>query len=130
MARKNASMTNELPVIRISNVKPWEQWLAAHHNNTNGAWVQIAKKSSGLATVTHDQVLDVALCYGWIDSLRRGFDETYFLQKFTPRRPKSPWSARNIEKVKLLQAAGKMQPAGLAEIKAAIADGRIIDTAV
>lgn len=123
-------MIDELPVILISNAKSWEQWLAVHYDDTKGAWLQIAKKSSGLATVTHDQVLDVALCYGWIDSLRRGFDETYFLQKFTPRRPKSPWSARNIEKVKLLQAEGKMQPAGLAEIKAAIADGRIIDTAV
>lgn len=123
-------MIDELPVILVSDPKAWEQWLAAHHGNTNGAWLQIAKKSSGLATVTHDQVLDVALCYGWIDSLRRGFDETYFLQKFTPRRPKSPWSARNIKRVKLLRAEGKMRPAGLVEIKAAVADGRIIDTAV
>jgi uncharacterized protein YdeI (YjbR/CyaY-like superfamily) len=84
----------------------------------------MAKKASGIASVTHDEALDVALCYGWIDGQRKTQDDTYFLQKFTPRRPKSLWSKRNIEKIAALTAAGKMQPSGLAEVAAAQGDGR------
>jgi len=76
----------------------------------------MAKKSSGLPSISHDQALDVALCYGWIDGLRHGLDDTYFLQKFTPRRPKSNWSARNIAKAAALIEAGKMQPSGMAQV--------------
>jgi uncharacterized protein YdeI (YjbR/CyaY-like superfamily) len=86
--------------------------------------VQVAKKAAGIASVTHDEALDVALCYGWIDGQRKPYDDTYFLQKFTPRRSKSLWSKRNIEKIAALTAAGRMQPAGMAEVEAAKRDGR------
>lgn len=117
-------MTLELPVITIPRPSVWENWLKEHHQATNGVWIKIAKKDSGLPTATHDQLLDIALCYGWIDGQRKGLDETYFLQKFTPRRPRSLWSKRNIQKVEALIAAGKMQPTGFAEIEAAKQDGR------
>jgi uncharacterized protein YdeI (YjbR/CyaY-like superfamily) len=102
----------------------WEQWLAEHHTRTAGVWIKMAKKASGIASVTHDEALDVALCYGWIDGQRNSLDDSYFLQKFTPRRPKSLWSKRNIDKIAALTAAGRMQPSGLAEVEAAKADGR------
>lgn len=84
----------------------------------------MAKKTTGIPSITHEQALDVALCYGWIDGLRHALDERYFLQKFTPRRPRSNWSERNIAKAKALIAEGKMQPGGLAEIEAAKTSGR------
>jgi uncharacterized protein YdeI (YjbR/CyaY-like superfamily) len=84
----------------------------------------MAKKASAIASVTHEQALDVALCYGWIDGQRKTYDSRFFLQKFTPRRPKSLWSKRNITKVAGLTAEGRMQPAGLAEVEAAKQDGR------
>jgi uncharacterized protein YdeI (YjbR/CyaY-like superfamily) len=84
----------------------------------------MARKASAVPSVTHDEALDWALCYGWIDGQRKGQDHTYFLQKFTPRRRRSLWSKRNIEKVGWLTAAGRMQPAGLAEVQAAKGDGR------
>ena len=118
------SVDNNYPVLAVPDTKIWEDWLATHHDNAPGVWLKIAKKASGLPTVTHDDVLEVALCYGWIDGLRRGLDETYFLQKFTPRRPKSTWSKRNIEKIAKLTLAGKMRPSGIAEVEAAKKDGR------
>lgn len=117
-------MTDELPILSITDPATWEAWLKEHHANKTGAWLKIAKKNSGLPSVTHDQVLEVALCYGWIDGQRNGLDEHYFLQKFTPRRPRSLWSKRNIEKVEALMAAGRMQPSGLAEVEKAKTDGR------
>jgi uncharacterized protein YdeI (YjbR/CyaY-like superfamily) len=84
----------------------------------------MAKKATGIASVTHDEALDVTLCYGCIDGQRNRYDDTFFLQKFTPRRLKSLWSKRNIDKVAKLAAAGRMEPAGLAEIAAAKQDGR------
>lgn len=84
----------------------------------------MAKKASGIASVTHDEALEVALCFGWIDGQRNGHDDRYFLQKFTPRRPKSLWSKRNVAKIAKLTAEGRMQPSGLAEVAAAQLDGR------
>jgi uncharacterized protein YdeI (YjbR/CyaY-like superfamily) len=84
----------------------------------------LAKKASGILSVTHDEALEVALCYGWIDGQRKSFDETYFLQKFTPRRPKSHWSQRNIAKVARLTEEGRMQPSGSVQVEAARQDGR------
>lgn len=118
------SIDRNYPTLVMLDTKTWEDWLAAHHDTTSGVWLKIAKKASGLPVVTHDDVLDVALCYGWIDGLRRGLDETYFLQKFTPRRPKSTWSQRNKEKIARLIETGKMQPSGIAEVEAAKKDGR------
>lgn len=84
----------------------------------------VTMKASGVDSITHEEALEAALCYGWIDSLRRGYDETYFLQKFTPRRPGSAWSSRNTVKAAALIKAKRIQPAGLAEIEAAKRDGR------
>jgi uncharacterized protein YdeI (YjbR/CyaY-like superfamily) len=116
--------TKELPILPITSVSVWEEWLCEQHAELDGVWLKIAKKASGIPSVTHDEVLDVALCYGWIDGQRKGYDDKYFLQKFSPRRPKSLWSKRNANKVAELRAAGRMQPSGLAEVEAAKQDGR------
>ncbi len=102
----------------------WEAWLAKNHATSTGLWLKIAKKASGVASVTYDEALAIALCYGWIDGLKRTYDATYFIQRFTPRRQRSIWSKRNIGKIAELTAAGRMQPAGLAEVERAQADGR------
>ncbi len=102
----------------------FETWLAAHHATETEVWVKIHKKGSGRPTVTHAQALDVALCWGWIDGIRKSFDEHSFLQRFTPRRPKSIWSQVNCEHVARLVAAGRMTPHGQRQVDAARADGR------
>jgi uncharacterized protein YdeI (YjbR/CyaY-like superfamily) len=108
----------------FASAAAWERWLAANHARSAGVTLLIAKKRTGVSTVTHPEALDVALCYGWIDAIRRAHDETHFAQRFTPRRPKSLWSKINREKVAALIAAGRMKAAGLAEIERAKADGR------
>jgi len=115
----------ELPILPFASAASLEQWMFKHHAELDGVWVKMAKKASGIASVTHDEALDVALCYGWIDGLRKTCDAQYFLQKFTPRRHKSHWSQRNIGKVAQLMAQGKMQPSGLTEVEAAKHDGRM-----
>lgn len=116
--------TPELPVIAFATQADFETWLAQHHEEPAGLWIKIARKASGIQSITHPEALDVALCYGWIDGLRRSFDDDYFVQKFTPRRKRSKWSKVNREKVATLIEQGRMQPAGLREIEAAKADGR------
>lgn len=113
-----------LPIVLFEQPVDWEQWLAAHYEQPDGLWLKIAKKTSGQVSVTYGEALEVALCYGWIDGQKQSYDEQYFLQKFTPRRPRSVWSKVNVEKAEALIAAGKMQPAGLAQVEAAKADGR------
>jgi uncharacterized protein YdeI (YjbR/CyaY-like superfamily) len=102
----------------------WRDFLEAEHAASSGVWLKVAKLSSGIPSVTHPEALDVALCYGWIDGQRLPLDDTAFLQKFTPRRPKSPWSKINTRKVELLIAQKLMMAAGLREIERAKADGR------
>ncbi len=114
----------DLPVVFMASAARWEEWLAAHNTQPDGVWLKIAKKASGIPSVDYDEALDVALCYGWIDGTRRAFDDSHFIQRFTPRRPRSQWSKRNIDKVAVLTAAGRMRPAGLAQVEAAVADGR------
>ena len=121
---EHMATAKELPLLPFASASLWEQWLAEYHAQLDGVWIKVAKKASGIASVTHDEALDVALCYGWIDGQRKTYDSQFFLQKFTPRRPKSLWSKRNVAKVAKLTAAGKMQPAGLAEVEAAQRDGR------
>lgn len=116
--------TTDLPVLGITAPDDWREWLNKNAATSNGVLLKIPKKASGLPPITHDQVLDIALCYGWIDGQRNRFDDNYFIQKFTLRRPRSLWSKRNIEKVEALITAGKMLPGGMAEIDAAKADGR------
>lgn len=118
-----AELPDDLPVKPFRTAAAWEKWLAAHRDD-RGVWLKIAKKDAGIATVTYAQALDVALCHGWIDGQKRGFDDAFFLQRFTPRRPKSLWSKINIGHVERLVAAGRMQAAGLREVEAAKADGR------
>jgi uncharacterized protein YdeI (YjbR/CyaY-like superfamily) len=102
----------------------FEAWLSAHHDGEPEVWIKIHKKSSGLPSVTPAQALDVVLCWGWIDGLRKGFDERSFLQRYTPRRRKSRWSQINREHVARLVAAGRMTSHGQSQIDAAKADGR------
>jgi uncharacterized protein YdeI (YjbR/CyaY-like superfamily) len=102
----------------------FERWLASHHDREPEVWLRIYKKDSGVPTVTPAQALDIVLCWGWIDGLRKSFDERSFLQRYTPRRPKSMWSQVNQEHVARLCAAGRMTPHGQREVDAAKADGR------
>lgn len=102
----------------------WEAWLAEHHKARTEAWLRIAKRHSGIASVTPEEAVEVALCYGWIDGQRRAHDNVSFLQRYSRRRPKSSWSKVNVARVEALIAAGRMRPAGLAEVAAAQADGR------
>lgn len=102
----------------------FERWLATHHDRWPEIWLKIHKKGSGLRSVTAAEALDVALCYGWIDAIRKSFDETSFLQRYVPRGPKSPWSRINRDNVARLVAAGRMTPHGQREVDKAKADGR------
>jgi uncharacterized protein YdeI (YjbR/CyaY-like superfamily) len=102
----------------------FERWLAANHGRANEVWVRIYKKQSGVPTVTPAQALDVALCWGWIDGIRKAYDERSFLQRYTPRRPKSVWSQINCDHVARLTKAGRMTPHGQRQVDAAKADGR------
>ena len=102
----------------------FDAWLAEHHGDQAGVWLKLAKTSSGIASMTSDEAVDVGLCWGWISGQRRGLDETWYLQKYVPRRPRSRWSQVNVRKVEELSAAGRMRAPGLAEVEAARADGR------
>lgn len=117
------SMPDDLPIQHFKDQKAWEKWLIANAGG-KGIWLQIAKKDSGIASVNYAQALEVALCHGWIDGQKRSYDEQFFLQRFTPRRPHSLWSKINIDHAERLIAVGRMQPGGLREIEAAKADGR------
>lgn len=101
-----------------------ERWLSKHHARETELWVKIHKKASGLSTVTPQQAIDVALCWGWIDGIRKGFDERSFLQRFSPRNPRSIWSQINRDNVERLMRAGRMTPHGQRHVDAAKADGR------
>lgn len=114
----------ELPVLPFESKKKFADWLAKNHDKSVGVRVKLAKKGSGIPSITITEALDVALCYGWIDGQRDSFDENYYLQKYTPRRPKSIWSKINVEKVERLIASGEMKPAGLKAVEAAKQDGR------
>lgn len=117
-------MSDDLPVLPFASPEAWEAWLHEHGAQEPGVWLKIAKKGSGIATVTYARALEVALCHGWIDGQKAAFDERFFLQRFTRRRPRSGWSKRNVEIIGRLVEAGRMQPAGLAQVEAARADGR------
>ncbi len=103
-----------MTVLGFPSQSDWESWLDANHATSDGIWLKIAKKASGIPTVTHPEALDVALCYGWIDGQRNKLDDQWFLQRFTPRRPRSVWSTANVRRVEELDAAGRMRPAGRA----------------
>ena len=114
----------ELPILPFESEAAWARWLSERHSQPDGLWLKIAKKASGVSSVTYDEALDVALCYGWIDGQRKAYDATHYIQRFTPRRRRSQWSKRNVNRVAELTAGGRMQPSGLAEVEAAQRDGR------
>ena len=116
--------STELPTLPFANKKKWADWLAKQHDKSTGVWLKFAKKGAGISSVTYEEAVDVALCYGWIDGQKKGFDDQYWLQKFTPRGPKSIWSKINTGKAEKLIASGEMKPAGLKAIEAAKQDGR------
>jgi uncharacterized protein YdeI (YjbR/CyaY-like superfamily) len=108
----------------FSDAKSFEQWLAAHHDKAEELWLRIYKKGASEPSVSYAEALDVALCWGWIDGQKKSFDEVSFLQRFSPRGPKSIWSQRNTAHVERLIAAGRMTSHGLKHVEAAKADGR------
>jgi uncharacterized protein YdeI (YjbR/CyaY-like superfamily) len=114
----------ELPIVEVTDQAAWRRWLSAHHERRDGVWLKLAKKGSPTPTVSYGEALEEALCFGWIDGQIRRFDEHFYLQRFTPRRPRSKWSQTNREKATRLIEAGRMHPFGLAQVEAAKADGR------
>jgi uncharacterized protein YdeI (YjbR/CyaY-like superfamily) len=113
-----------LPTVFFASAADWEAWLEENHAGSRGVWIKVAKKGSGIASVTHSEALEMALCFGWIDSRREALDEDHFLQRYTPRRPRGRWSRINREAAERLIAERRMRPAGLAEVERAKADGR------
>ena len=113
-----------LPVLVFADPTEWEDWLAAHHDTDKGVWVTFAKKGSDAATVTYPEAVEIALCHGWIDGQAAGLDDSFWLQRFTPRGPRSKWSQINCARAERLIEAGRMRPAGHAAIEAARKDGR------
>src|SRR4051812_21201173 len=111
-------------IVEFVDQAAFRAWLLKNAKNVPGIWLRIYKKGSGVATVTYGQAVDEALCFGWIDGQKKGYDELSFLQKFTPRRARSMWSKTNIENVQRLTDAGLMTEAGLQEVHSAKADGR------
>ncbi len=114
----------DAPTIAFRDQPAFRTWLAEHHREQDGIWLKLAKKGSGIPSVTYAEAVVVALCFGWIDGQARSVDETSYVQRFTPRRSRSKWSKINIGRVEALVAAGEMTPAGLAEVERAKADGR------
>ena len=115
---------SDYPILFFADRAAFRKWLSAHHASQPGLWLRIAKAGSPRRSITYAEALDLALCFGWIDGQKKSDDAECFLQKFTPRQKRSPWSKRNREHVARLVAAGEMHPAGLAAVEAAKADGR------
>lgn len=114
----------DLPVIAYESQQAWAEWLDARHEDAKGLWIKLAKKGSGISSVTYAEAVEVALRYGWIDGQSRKMDDRYYVQRFTPRRAKSKWSKINRAKAEALIERGAMEPAGLREVESAKADGR------
>ncbi len=118
------SAKQDLRVQSFASRQAWRTWLAAHHADSPGLWLKIAKKDTGVDSVTYSEALDVALCFGWIDGQKDKLDEVHWLQRFTPRKARSRWSKINRERVEKLVAAGEMAAAGQLAVEAAKQDGR------
>ncbi|HLZ62292.1 MAG TPA: YdeI/OmpD-associated family protein [Ktedonosporobacter sp.] len=115
--------TDQLPILLCETRHDWEAWLEEHLTE-NGIWLKLAKKGTAILSITFPEALESALCFGWIDGQRVTFDEKHYLQKFTPRRPRSTWSKVNRQKIETLIADGRMRPTGLRQVELAKADGR------
>ena len=122
---RTSNMTqDEWAVIAFETAEAFETWLDANHGDAPGLWIRFAKKGRGLPSVTMNEAVEVALCFGWIDSRLQPVDDDHYIMRFQPRRPRSNWSARNKARVERLEAEGRMRPAGQAEVRRAKADGR------
>ncbi|MEA2320049.1 MAG: hypothetical protein QOD44_4238 [Solirubrobacteraceae bacterium] len=119
-----ASPRDGLPIVSFLSPDEWEEWLEDEHATSRGVWLKIARKGTGRLSVSYDEALDVALAYGWIDGQKGRYDDEHWVQRFTPRTPRSRWSKINCARAGALIAAGRMRPAGLAEVERAKADGR------
>jgi uncharacterized protein YdeI (YjbR/CyaY-like superfamily) len=115
---------DNLPVLPFASQRVLEAWLKKHHSDPNGIWLKIAKKGAGIPSVSYSEAVDAALCYGWIDGQKAPLDDEYWLQKFTPRRPKSGWSRINCDRAASLIEQGRMKPPGMRQVELAKADGR------
>ncbi len=115
---------DEMPVMLFKSQKAWTTWLDKNHAKSSGLWLQIAKKTGNLKSVSYAEAVEVALCYGWIDGQGKGLDESAYLQKFTPRGPRSIWSKINRAKAEELIKSGRMKPEGLAAIEQARKTGQ------
>jgi uncharacterized protein YdeI (YjbR/CyaY-like superfamily) len=111
-------------VHEFADAKAFEAWLTDHHDKADEVWIKIHKVASGRPSITPKEAIDVVLCWGWIDGIRKSFDASSYLQRYTPRRPKSVWSKINVENVERLIAEGRMTDHGLREVEAAKRDGR------
>jgi uncharacterized protein YdeI (YjbR/CyaY-like superfamily) len=118
------SKHDKYPVMDFDSQNEFERWLSENHDRAEGIWLKMAKAKTGVTTVTYQQAVEVALCFGWIDGLARKLDEVYYVQKFTPRRARSIWSDINKKKVAVLIKEGRMREAGLAAIREAKKNGR------
>jgi uncharacterized protein YdeI (YjbR/CyaY-like superfamily) len=114
----------DLPVLAFATTRAWSKWLEAHHASSRGLWLKIAKKGAGATSVTYAEALDAALAWGWIDGQKGSLNDVWWLQRFTPRTAKSPWSKINCAKAEALIAAGTMEIPGFAEVARAKRDGR------
>lgn len=117
-------MADDLPELLLPDAAAWRAWLAEHHATSPGAWLVLRKRGGDIAAPTYAEALDEALCFGWIDSQMHSRDAGSTSQRMTPRRPRSPWSARNVGHVERLEREGRMHDAGRAQVRAAQADGR------
>jgi uncharacterized protein YdeI (YjbR/CyaY-like superfamily) len=120
----NPDYLGDLPILPFERPEDWAAWLNENQAASSGVWLRLAKKASGLPSVSYAEALEVALCYGWIDGKKKSYDESWWLQKFTPRGEKSAWSKINRQKALALIEAGKMTPAGLKAVERARQDGR------
>lgn len=115
---------SDLPILPFLDSASFEKWMEENHNKQTEIWIRLYNKNSGKQTISRGDALDVALCYGWIDSQSSGYDEISHIQRYSPRRPKGLWSKINRRNIERLTAAGRMKPEGLAQVDAAKADGR------
>ena len=118
------TVPTDLPVLAFPDQAALEEWLEAEHLTAPGLYVKLAKKGAGIPSVNWEQMVEVLLCFGWIDGRANRLDDRFYLQRITPRRAKSVWSQKNVTTVERLIAEGRMRPAGLAAVEAARADGR------
>ncbi len=125
LAAMSATAPTPESTLLVPDVAAWRAWLDAHEDASDGIWLVLAKKGTVTPTsLTYAQALDESLCSGWIDGQKRSRDDTTFIERFTPRRPRSMWSLRNTEHIERLRAEGRMRPRGEREVELAMADGR------